>query len=145
MKYNERVFKLDSLSLGSVLNSECEGQQLVTLLEKIRVDIAVWFAADVNSKPMFPSQFSSQTPERLGSTSRLISMSGEVDQYFSGVFLGLINDISDAKLLEQNYNTEDKYSDMEINFDIEIRALDTSYFEVYLKNSAWLKGLGSNL
>jgi hypothetical protein len=112
---------------------DCLGEQLVAILETIQpyLNGVIWYASDVlaTTKPPFILDYKKFTPKRVGATTDMITVSHQVDQFLSGVFFALPNDEGDQ--LNEEYGTEDEeFRDMR-DAVLEIRAFDTSYFEIY--------------
>ena len=125
---------------GDVLERKlisCTGQQLCKILRsliKINVELT-WYLADIStiSKPKDWDVFTSNKPLLLGGADMLIERCSMVEQFTSGVFLG-VSKKEAGYSWSNEYDTEDvAFIDNEIA-EIEIRAFDTTYFEVYSSN-----------
>lgn len=112
----------------------CLGEQLVEIINCIREETSdlMWFTfdVDVNSNQVVKELFSNAYWEFL-STDELIQKAKEINQFYSGVFIG----IKKGKHVEWNSNrlpeTEEDEGLQHPEAEIEIRPFDTSYFEVY--------------
>jgi hypothetical protein len=112
----------------------CTGEQLALVLKVLTATHQTmnWYVADVimTTDQIQWDIYSSTRPCLIGNTDTLISICGKIEQFSSGVFLGVnMNDhaISWAK----EYETEDlAFEDNEFAA-VEIRAFDTTYFEIY--------------
>lgn len=121
---------------GAAINDSsvsCTGEQLVLIVKKLTsyADLH-WYASDVslNLNTRFWADFSLSKPSFVGDSSKLIREASQVDQFFSGVFLGA-SFKSERNIDMEAIETEDeKYRDIG-EFVIEIRAFDTTYYEIY--------------
>lgn len=113
----------------------CLGKQLLQLLKFLEVVIPphYWYAADIDSNTYtnFFQAFNSFKLKKIGDISLFKKEIEEVDQFLSGVFLAFLKELPDFESIE--VETEDpEFRSLEIeNIVIEIRAFDTSYFELY--------------
>ena len=115
----------------------CTGAQLCTLLNILceHEKKITWYAADVT---MIPNKkdwelYKQYRPLMIGDTTRFIELCQQVAQFTSGVFLATF-EINNLKSWAKDYETEgEEFADNEFA-DIEIRAFDTSYFEIYSKS-----------
>lgn len=113
----------------------CTGKQLCMILDILSKNgkEATWYATDVK---MISSRkdwilFEDVIPAIVGSSSDFLKICEQVDQFTSGIFLAVYN--NNLKPWVKTYETEDEmFTDNECA-DIEIRAFDTSYFEIYSK------------
>ena len=113
----------------------CLGEQLEKILELIELypstKNAVWYASDVDSSPIPDCirNFADFIPKKIGDTSNLILICKNVDQFLSGVFFAFSKDIGDQ--LNKGFETEDtSFRDIG-DAILEIRAFDTTFFEIY--------------
>lgn len=118
----------------------CTGDQLKQLLLELTATL-VWYGADITG--LFPSSSilansEQHCPQRLGNSLRLINLVEDIDQFFSGVFLGMA---SGDEAGELSLSTEDEEFRDIGNALIEIRAFDTSYFEIYSSDSNLIQRL----
>jgi hypothetical protein len=134
---------------GEKINGEhvsCTGRQLLIILDALSglAEDCVWFAADVSANNALPHVLSphSAEPFRVGSLSELKVACALVDRYFSGVFLGILR-ASEEIVRRGSFNTEDTpFRDIHEAI-LEIRAFDTSYYEVYSVKRSLLKPLAT--
>lgn len=116
-------------------NFVCLGSQLITIVNHLAPMLVphFWLAADVDAYEARKYGLDSFYLTNVGDDATLIKICSEVDQFLAGVFFAI-----DAQYKDQNPNhievdTEDEqFRALDINgVLIEIRALDTSNFEVY--------------
>ena len=112
---------------------DCLGEQLVQILETIEALIPeiIWYGADVETNGDRPwgLGLNGPIPKKIGTTKDLIKMSKGVDQFQRGVFLAFSED--QGRQLSEELDTEDREFRNMGKAIIEIRAFDTSYFEIY--------------
>ena len=132
---------------GNELNGReisCTGEQLCLVLEEISHSgrSLAWFSADVtlNSTSAAWDVYDTGNPVLIGNYDALLALCKDADQFTSGVFLGVLE--SDTpKQWTKAFDTEDvPFSENDTAY-IEIRAFDTTYFEIYSCNHELLKGL----
>jgi hypothetical protein len=111
----------------------CTGVQLTEILRVLQDQLVdcKWLVADITSNDRrIPSEMVSSKFRLINSTEELMNISIGIDQYLSGIFLAIpkhINELNIRRVLE----TEDIPTiDMEDSI-VEIRAFDTTYFEIY--------------
>lgn len=94
------------------------------------VQLCDWYLLDIktNNCVEFPGS-SDQLPKRI-SREILDSLCARTDQFLSGIFLAVPFDVSQPKL-HLDTKTEDEPSSDLGDALLEIRAFDTSYFEIY--------------
>ena len=113
----------------------CRGQQLKEILELIEfyptIKNAIWYASDLDSSPIPDCiiNFTKFIPEKIGNTRNLITICQNVNQFLSGVFLAFSRDVGDR--LNEGFETEDKAFRDIGDAVLEIRAFDTTFFEIY--------------
>lgn len=114
------------------VNGNCLGKQLVSILEVLNpLFKPTWYVADVeiNGPMHFKFGLEGWIPKRLGNTLEVIKLAQGVDQFLSGVFFALPMDVGPT--WNREFATEDDlFRDLEEAI-LEIRAFDTSYFEIY--------------
>ncbi|MDN3506643.1 MAG: hypothetical protein P0S96_05390 [Simkaniaceae bacterium] len=106
----------------------CTGAQLISVVESLkgRLSSHVWYGADLRGAGHGGLQ-------RIGADSELIEYCSKVDQFLSGVFLCIDSRYTSQNFQEIALETEDppfRPIDCE-GVLLEIRAFDTSYFEIY--------------
>lgn len=121
----------------------CLGEQLLLILKILDPysKNLIWYAADVeiNEEKPFRLNLHEFQPKRIGSIKDLENLSKNVDQFLSGVFFGLPNDL--GKIWNREFSTEDEpFRDM-FEATVEIRAFDTSFFEVFSNEFKMMKDL----
>lgn len=113
----------------------CLGSQLVTILSAVQkwYDKCLWYGSDIELIPLNPDfkAFVELQIHRVGTTQDLMRLASAVEQFLSGVFVAFPDDLN-AKDIE--LATEDERFREISNAVVEIRAFDTSYFEVYSKD-----------
>jgi hypothetical protein len=103
--------------------------------------MCIWYGADIeiSGKLPFKLGLDGWIPKKIGDISNLIKLSQNVDQFLSGVFFALPKDI--GKLWNREFSTEDEpFRDIE-DAILEIRAFDTTYFEIYSSNLEIIESL----
>ena len=92
---------------------------------------AIWYASDVLAVtiPPFIINFNKFTPRRVGNTYDMIAISENVQQFLAGVFLAFNKDVGDH--LDEEFGTEDESFRDVGDAVLEIRAFDTTNFEIY--------------
>lgn len=123
--------------------SACLSEQLLLILKIINNASKdyIWYACDVEISGEIPFKLGLEgwIPKRIGHTTDLVKIVQNVEQFLSGVFFALPLDF--GEFWDHEFSTEDKpFRDMEEAF-LEIRAFDTSYFEVYANDSMIIKEL----
>jgi hypothetical protein len=110
----------------------CSGNQLVEILQIVN-DPAVgsWYCDDVeaNKKDSDELIININKVNRIGSTKDFIKFSYEVSQFYSGVFVYVDKNYKLSKL--NDMDTEENQFENFNNEILQIRAFDTSYFEIY--------------
>lgn len=125
--------------------SACLGEQLLLILKIINNATRdfIWYACDVEISGEIPFKLGLEgwIPKRIGHTTDLVKIVHDVEQFLSGVFFALPSDF--GEFWNQEFSTEDKpFRDLEEAF-LEIRAFDTSYFEVYANDAMIIKELAN--
>jgi len=116
-------------------NFVCLGSQLITIVRYLQPLLAphIWLAADIDTFLL----------KKIGDDEAMIKMCAEVDQFLSGDFCAIETQYADQNLQGLEIETEDEqYRPIDINgVLIEIRAVDTSYFEVYSEDRDLMREL----
>jgi hypothetical protein len=113
----------------------CLGSQLAKIVQgiELRLPGLFWYSADVSGSDVDSVKFEAgPRPRLVGTANDLIVSSNKVTQFYSGVFLACKQLGIDFG--EQECFTEDPEDRYLPNVEIEIRAFDTSFFEIYSKN-----------
>ena len=125
----------------------CLGSQLKSLVKNLSELIGphVWFGADVDAISPMPKKLGidSFQLKKIGESHSLVSLCENIDQFLSGVFIAVKEKNQNFKCSELRIGTEDEQF-RSLNLEevlIEIRAFDTSYFEVYSNNSILMEKL----
>jgi hypothetical protein len=124
----------------------CTGRQLSIILNALGAlgDNYAWFAADVSANEKLPPALSLQDTAlfRVGDIREFKEACGQVEQYLTGVFLA-VPSAGENTLWRCAFNTEDPpFRDLG-KAVLEIRAFDTTYFEVYAVERSLLEPLAS--
>jgi len=124
----------------------CLGSQFLEILETINIkkELFVWYGSDVEVNGDHPFKFGLQgsIPKKVGTTENMITLAENTDQFLSGVFFALPMD--QEKILDREFFTEDDpFRDIG-DAVLEIRAFDTSYFEVYSNDFEIIKKLANH-
>lgn len=129
----------------------CSGTQLVEIVEFLEFFLPsiVWYGSDVsiisNTDNFFiDDRFFDLIPTRIGSSSELKKQSSKVSQFLSGVFIASKNEIfwpENIQIGSENLT----FRPLEINdIILEIRAFDTTYFEVYSDDYELIKKIAAH-
>ena len=129
---------------GQELNASilsCTGEQLVLIVDCVRKYLSDydWYSADVSTMSSNKEWeiYKSEVPKLIGGSTKLIKFAEVTDQFTSGVFLAA-NKKYRFMGFSNTYETEDEqYIDIEF-CELEIRAFDTSYFEIYSKERKFI-------
>lgn len=115
----------------------CLGSQLKSLIKNLSelIEPHIWFGANVDAFSPLPRKMgiASFRLEKIGYDSSLILLCEKIDQFLSGVFLAVREKNQHLLYPDLLIDTEDERF-RSLNVDgvlIEIRAFDTSYFELY--------------
>lgn len=124
----------------------CLGSQLQVLLSVISLGIPnfLWFAADVevNQSPTSEVTGKGPTPTYVGHTGEITRFAGSVDQFLSGVFLAVEEGAVRELQALQFFTDDPQFREIE-PAEIEIRAFDTSFLEVYANRTEYLTNLAA--
>ncbi len=119
----------------------CLGFQLKSIVKTLSelIEPHVWYGADVDAISPIPKKLGVDSFQlrKIGDSHSLINLCENIDQFLSGVFIAVKEKNQNFKCSELRVGTEDDQF-RPLNLDgilIEIRAFDTSYFEVYSDNS----------
>lgn len=111
-------------------SANCLGPQLATLMESIKTKLGnvVWFVADIDTVTGIPNWYSGGFGfMEAGDTETMISLSQNVLQYLSGVFIALRPE--DAKHIDGlKADTEDTVPYFLERSVLEVRAFDQTFF-----------------
>lgn len=115
-------------------NACCLGIQLVLILEAIYESIkdSVWVVSDLDDNCGISSELFPNNDFKIciiSNTNELLLKIRKVNQFYSGVFIAIGRDI---RILPKSIPETDAEEGIQIEESVlEIRAFDTSYFEVY--------------
>lgn len=129
---------LTRLSSDAFPNAQgmCLGVQLALLIDlvEVRNNDCVWYGADLEAnQKLIQAEENSLTPTLIGGHNEMKSLAISVDQFFRGVFLCVPRRDSN-NILELQFATEDPPFRSISPACLEIRTVDTSYFEIYSSN-----------
>lgn len=137
---------------GDLLSSEgvsCTGLQLIKILKCFEnfLPRCNWYAADMsaNNVVMELSPFSEPFPKCLESFEQLLYLSFQVDQFYSGIIFAVPEETKVLFWPDRSYITDDFPEKLLGEAIIELRLFDTSYFEIYSSEEAYLNSLASEL
>jgi hypothetical protein len=115
----------------------CTGSQLILIINSFgkRLYDCHWYAADISVNGFLPESLieSKKNLVKIGRTQELIQIASQINQLFSGIFIAIPEHIIDPDL-NGEFDTENDPTEDLGDAAIEIRAFDTSYFEVYYSN-----------
>ncbi|NET47730.1 MAG: hypothetical protein F6K09_03195 [Merismopedia sp. SIO2A8] len=124
---------------GEQINGDrvcCTGNQLAAVLHALDAVLQdeQWYAADIAVNQRFPwASLSSQNQAaHIGNIENLARFATQIDQFLSGIFLAVPSYIS--PIWNRSFDTEDEPTHDLGDAILEIRAFDTSYFELYTSN-----------
>lgn len=134
---------------GEHFNSErfsCTGEQLGIILDRLKplIKSCDWYIADLENIPgPTNSLYESHKPVLIGSTEALLDFTRTVSQFSSGIFLAVPN-INSVVHWERSFWTDDEpFQELDEAF-LEIRAFDTSYFEIYAERADLIRDLANS-
>jgi len=130
-------------------NVVCLGEQLIKVVLVLReiLPIHFWMGADVDASPNnLVREFSSFNFKIIGEDQNLIDLAENTDQFLSGVFIAIEgNEITDIKSDAAGSTEDEPFRGLDlINVLIEIRAFDTTAFEIYSESLAIIEKLSSH-
>jgi hypothetical protein len=127
---------------GNIIS--CTGSQLVTILRQlsIRLENCNWYMADISVNTVLPNLDFQRVNGvlKVGKTEDLVHFAEQVDQFLSGIFLAVPISIIEP-IWNRSFDTEDEPTNNLGDVLIEIRAFDTTYFEIYSSESNLLEML----
>lgn len=125
----------------------CLGTQLITIIDYLGTILKphIWYAADVDAFSIIPSKFgiNSYFLKNIGNDLSLVKICSQIDQFLSGVFLAIGVQNTTVRIENLQVGTEDgQYRSLNIQgVLVEIRAFDTSFFEIYSDDENIIKQL----
>lgn len=124
----------------------CLGSQLKDIVKKLNglIDAHIWLCADIDALSPIPKKLGidSFQLQKIGNDYSLINLCENIDQFLSGVFIAVRENLN-LEYSSLYIDTEDEQF-RSINLEgvlIEIRAFDTSYFEIYSEDMLLIKKL----
>lgn len=123
----------------------CLGSQLIAIVNCIKHTLAphTWYGADIIAvgKEIKKHNLSRVFLKEIGTDLSMIELCSGTDQFLSGVFLAIRNEFSNQKLDNIEADTEDEeFRPLNIGgVLIEIRAFDTSFFEIFSEDELLIK------
>jgi hypothetical protein len=113
----------------------CTGNQLALLIDSIAMFLkgCRWYACDVNTNTGYPRFVGANNCAEIGDTETMITTVQECDQFIGGVFVAIHAQYW-YSIDSRSIHTEGPETMYSENSVVEIRAFDTSYFEVYTKS-----------
>lgn len=118
----------------------CLGSQLKSIFKNLNKLLGphVWYCADIDAISSVPKRLGvdSFRLKKICNNSHLMNLCENIDQFLSGVFIAIKESEKNLKLQNLCAGTEDdQFRFLDLNgVLIEIRAFDTSYFELYSEN-----------
>ena len=118
----------------------CLGSQLITIVDYLKNILTshFWYAADINSLNELPKKLGIDSffLRKIGDDSSILQICSEINQFLSGIFLAIDVKYANQMIDMVEVGTEDdQFRPLAIDgVLIEIRAFDTSFFELYSEN-----------
>jgi hypothetical protein len=145
-----KAVKLEKIT-GNQINGEmvsCTGLQFVLLINSLakQLENCYWYIADISAVGgLLPSTLVENSASfiKVGKTQELVQLVGQIEQLASGIFLAIPESILEPDL-SGDFNTESDPTEDLGDAVLEIRALDTSYFEVYYSEYLLLEASRKN-
>lgn len=110
----------------------CTGKQFKELLRQLDpwVRTCVWHVSDVKTNNCLPLTATCGLPDQTIEPESLSDVCAQIDQLLSGIFLAVSSELESPRL-NLGLTTEEEPSSDLGDAILEIRAFDTSYFEIY--------------
>lgn len=125
----------------------CLGTQLISIVNSIKIFLPrhIWYGADVDAvgKGAKKHNINNIQLNLIGADLQFVEYCSEIEQFIWGVFLCINSNFSSQNIQGVELETEDEPF-RSITCDgvlIEIRAFDTSYFEIYSEDVALMEKL----
>jgi len=116
----------------------CLGSQLISIVTSIKNDLLphIWYGADVDAIGKGARKYNNIQLSLIGSDLQFINYCSEIDQFIWGDFLCIDSNFTSQSFQDIELETEDEpFRPINANgVLIEIRAFDTTYFEIYSDN-----------
>ena len=131
-------FKADTFSSQYV----CLGSQVAKVVDRVGVFVPElrWYMADVEYIGA-PSIARTPTPIAVGNTYTFVRFARRVEQFVSGVFVGVSAHIADPQFRQGGLWTEDEEASDLGDAMVEVRSFDFTYISVASTDEALLVGL----
>lgn len=135
------IVHLGPAAFGS--ETSCLGQQLVGLLRVIEVlhPHLKWYVADVQTIGPSPTPRREPVPNLVGDTEALIKAARKVEQFESGVFVGVPPSLDRPVFRTGGLWTEDEDAADLGDAIVEVRAFDTSYWSIATTDTKLARGV----
>lgn len=131
---------------GEQINGDricCTGHQLATVLQHLKplLKDEQWYIADIAANHGLPLALTPAESNvvNIGEIEDLIRFTFQIDQYLSGIFLAIPSHLNPT--WNRHFDTEDEPTNNLGDAILEIRAFDTSYFELYTSKPQLLDAL----
>jgi hypothetical protein len=116
----------------------CLGSQLISIVTSIKNDLLphIWYGADVDAVGKGAKKYNNIQLSLIGFDLQFINYCSEIDQFIWGDFLCIDSNFISQSFQDIELETEDEpFRSINANgVLIEIRAFDTTYFEIYSDN-----------
>ena len=137
------------LTKNSFLRDEfiCLGSQVICIIDYLKglLPSHLWYGADVvaTGEEVMNLDLNSTQLKLIGNDADFVQLCSSIDQFLSGVFVCANHDLPSCNVVGEELETEDPpFRSINIEQIIaEIRAFDTSYFIIYLKDKNLLNKL----
>ncbi|MEX0961297.1 MAG: hypothetical protein WDZ28_00360 [Simkaniaceae bacterium] len=126
----------------------CLGSQLLSIIKNLSelIEPHIWLCADIDAISSIPQKLGIESFQlkKIGDDSSLINLCENIDQFLSGIFVAIIKknqaNLNDLDLCTRTEDEPFRSLDLD-DVLIEIRAFDTSYFEIYSENKPLMEKL----
>lgn len=128
----------------------CLGSQLITLVQFLKnvLPSHIWYGTNIEAVGPAASKYDLDTHQliKIGDDSNLIKYCSEIVQFIWGVFLCLDKSHENQSFINTKLSAEDEsFRGIELSgVLIEIRAFDTSFFEIYSQDEGILMKLSKH-
>ncbi|NGX36928.1 MAG: hypothetical protein K1000chlam2_00074 [Chlamydiae bacterium] len=125
----------------------CLGSQLISIIKNLSelIESHIWFCADIDAISPIPQKLGVDSFQltKIGDDPSLVNLCENIDQFLSGVFIAIREKDQNLKYSDLCVGTEDdQFRSLDLDgVLIEIRAFDTSYFEIYSENQELINKL----
>lgn len=127
----------------------CLGSQMISLIDflETRLPSHIWYSADIDAMGQAAKKYNLQSGiiKKIGTASSLKKICAEVDQFLSGVFFAVQNGQQYESTSVEIYTEDKPFRTLNISgVLLEIRAFDTSFFDLFSEDEKILKELSEN-